>query len=241
MGPRNEIPARGRSGIAAKGPARRRPGRPARISRESVVAAAVALAESEGAAQVTIARVAAAVGATPMALYRYIPNRAALLDEVGDALIDQMDFELPAGTSWQERIEAWMDSARAHFVARPNAMSLLGSSKRSSPAWMRALTPIVGTLRDAGFSKESAALGVVWVTRLTIGVLIQEVHGSLTRDHVINSLSSLDKDQVEPWLDLVPAFGELDDERLFAFAKVQAIETLSALQREGMDDREPRR
>ncbi|MBW2420457.1 MAG: TetR/AcrR family transcriptional regulator [Deltaproteobacteria bacterium] len=222
-------PKHGQSQEAAGAGERPRRGRPPRISHESVVAAAVALAESEGPAQLTMARVAAAVGATPMAVYRYIPNREALLADVNEALIEQMDFELPAGVPWQQRVEAWMDTARAHFVARPHAMAQLGSAESSSPAWMRAITPLLETLRDAGFSEESTALGLVWVARLTIGVLVQEVCGSLTEDHLVNSLSSLGKDQMKPWLDLVPAFGELSDESFFEFAKVQAVSGLSAL------------
>lgn len=209
--------------------ARPRRGRPPRISRKKVVAAAVALAESEGHEQVTMARVADAVGTTPMAVYRYVPNREVLLAEVNDALIEQMDFELPDSVPWQQRIEAWMDRARAQFVACPEAMAQIGSSESSNPAWIRAITPLAETLRDAGFSDESTALGVVWVARLTMGVLVQEVSGPLSQEHLVNTLSRLEKDQMQLWLSLAPGLGAVGNDRFFEFVKAQAIDALSSL------------
>lgn len=52
---------------------------------EKIVRAAARLLEREGAAAVSMRRVADAVGITPMAIYRHFPNREALLKHVSDA------------------------------------------------------------------------------------------------------------------------------------------------------------
>jgi AcrR family transcriptional regulator len=51
---------------------------------ERIAGAARALLSAEGAAAVSMRRIAAAVGVTPMALYRHYPNRDALLGVVAD-------------------------------------------------------------------------------------------------------------------------------------------------------------
>ena len=64
-----------------------------RDTAEDIVRAAHALFDREGPAAVTMRRVAAMVGLTPMALYRHFPNREALLKRVSDD-----SFQAAAGT-----------------------------------------------------------------------------------------------------------------------------------------------
>ena len=52
---------------------------------DRILAAARELLEGEGADQVSMRRVAEAVGITPMAIYRHFANREALLKAVADA------------------------------------------------------------------------------------------------------------------------------------------------------------
>ena len=223
---RNAIPIDESGGA---GPRHRSRGRPARISRERVLAAAVELLETEGDEALTIKRVAESLEATPMAVYRYVPNRAALIEGVAELLIDDMAFDVPTAPCWQTRVERWMDAARTYFTARPGAMSVIGTAETSSPAWMRAVTPLVETLRAAGFSDSATALGVAWTARLTIGVLLQELRGSLTQHHVVSSLGSLREDELRPWLPLAAALGEVGDDRIFDFTKRQVVRALEDL------------
>src|SRR5256885_16757660 len=66
----------GRSG-ATRGP------KPA-LSLERIAAAAIAIADAEGLAAVSMQRVAADLGYTQMSLYRYLPGKAELVALMGD-------------------------------------------------------------------------------------------------------------------------------------------------------------
>ena len=55
---------------------------------DRILRAALTLFEREGAQGVSMRRVAAAVGLTPMAIYRHFPNRDALLKRIGDDSFD---------------------------------------------------------------------------------------------------------------------------------------------------------
>lgn len=58
---------------------RKTPGRPPRISREEVVGTARRIVDSEGVARLTMRRLAAEIGSTPMALYHHVRNKEELL------------------------------------------------------------------------------------------------------------------------------------------------------------------
>ena len=58
---------------------RKKLGRPAELSRNEIVEAALALLEAGGPRAITMARVAEAVGASPMGLYRHVAGREELL------------------------------------------------------------------------------------------------------------------------------------------------------------------
>ncbi|WP_253772344.1 TetR/AcrR family transcriptional regulator [Goodfellowiella coeruleoviolacea] len=60
-------------------PQRRATGRPPRISRADIVAAAHRIVDAEGVARLTMRRLAAEVGSTPMALYHHVRDRDELL------------------------------------------------------------------------------------------------------------------------------------------------------------------
>ena len=51
-----------------------------RLSTDEVVAAAIAIADSEGLAALSMRRVSEAMGVSPMALYTYVPSKAELVD-----------------------------------------------------------------------------------------------------------------------------------------------------------------
>src|SRR5262249_58475082 len=65
-------------------------GRPAQISREDVLRASMAIADSGGLGAVTMQAVARRLGGTPMALYRHVANKADLLDPLVQGLLTEV-------------------------------------------------------------------------------------------------------------------------------------------------------
>lgn len=75
-------------------------GRRATLTREDVVAAAVALADEGGLDALSMRRVASALNVGAMSLYTYVPGRTELIDLMIDRVYAEMD--LPgAGTQWR--------------------------------------------------------------------------------------------------------------------------------------------
>ena len=86
----------GVTGAGRRGP------KPSR-SVDEVVAAAIAIADAEGLASLSMRRVADALGLSPMALYTYVPSKAELLD----LMLDRVAAEAPApdAQGWRGRLE----------------------------------------------------------------------------------------------------------------------------------------
>ncbi|WP_432985298.1 TetR/AcrR family transcriptional regulator [Dactylosporangium sp. CA-233914] len=87
----------------APAPAARRGPRP-KFTVPGIVAVAVALADAEGLAAVSMRRVAEQLGVTAMSLYTYVPSKAELLDVMVDAVSGEAVRDDYAARGWRERL-----------------------------------------------------------------------------------------------------------------------------------------
>lgn len=103
-------------------PGARRP----RFSRDQIAAAALAIADAEGFDAVSIRRIATALGAGTMSLYRYISAKSDLVALMDDAIMRESlipDGELPA--DWREALAVIARYTRAALLRHPWAVQAL--------------------------------------------------------------------------------------------------------------------
>ncbi|WP_280722375.1 TetR/AcrR family transcriptional regulator C-terminal domain-containing protein [Kitasatospora sp. MAA4] len=84
--------------------------RPARegehgLSRERIVRAAIAIADAEGIAPLSMRRVAAELGVAPMALYRHVPGKDELVTLMADTAIGDTSYPDDPPVGWRARLE----------------------------------------------------------------------------------------------------------------------------------------
>jgi AcrR family transcriptional regulator len=72
---------------------------------ERIARAAIDVADAEGLAALSMRRVAGALGVTTMALYRYVPSKAELLDVMLDKAIGEIGNVNCAGGDWRTKLE----------------------------------------------------------------------------------------------------------------------------------------
>lgn len=77
------------------------------LTLDGIVTAAVALADQEGLAALSMRKVAAELGVGTMSLYRYVPGKGELLDLMLDRVNGLQDEDVSAyeGKSWREKLE----------------------------------------------------------------------------------------------------------------------------------------
>jgi AcrR family transcriptional regulator len=109
------------AGLAAAWGLRERPTKgPKRgLSLERIVAAAVKVAESEGLAAVSMSRVAARLGASTMALYRYVASKDELLALMFDAALGPPPTDMPVPDGWRDGLTHWAREERAGLLRQP--------------------------------------------------------------------------------------------------------------------------
>ena len=72
-----------------------------RLTREVLTAAALHIADAEGLEALSMRRLGAELGVDPMAAYRHLPNKKALLAGVVEAVLAGADVETDPAAPWQ--------------------------------------------------------------------------------------------------------------------------------------------
>ncbi|GAA1948602.1 TetR/AcrR family transcriptional regulator [Amycolatopsis minnesotensis] len=130
-------------------------GRP-RLSQAVVLSEAVALADREGLAAVTIRRLAQDLGVTPMALYWHFRNKSLLMAALGGRIIGEVDLDVDDGAHWSAQFHTVLRALVTTLRRHPWAGPLITSSACESPGYLTALEKVLAILRGAGFSTEEA-------------------------------------------------------------------------------------
>ncbi|MFC6326281.1 TetR/AcrR family transcriptional regulator [Microbacterium koreense] len=120
------------------------------LSKERLVAEAIRMADRDGVDQVSMRRLATALGAGAMSLYHYVANREELIDAMIDVVFSEID--LPTGDDWQTAMRHRAESTRAVLARHPWATVLMESRTMPGPANLRHREAVTACLRTAGFS-----------------------------------------------------------------------------------------
>jgi len=125
-----------------------------RLTRDAVLAEALALGDARGFDAVTIRGVANRLRVTPMALYRHVDDKEGLLDGLADSLYAELRFPAPAD-DWWEGLAGLARSTRAVLLEHPWAVPLF-SRPLAGPRALALGAALAAALRTAGFSAREA-------------------------------------------------------------------------------------
>lgn len=109
-------------------PRGRKPG----LSLALIVRSAIELADAEGIATFSMQRLATALGAGAMSLYRYVPSKEDLVALMLDAAIDAPS-RAAAGTGWRPALQQWAHQGLAVFQRHPWTLSLVATPRVMGP------------------------------------------------------------------------------------------------------------
>lgn len=143
-----------------------------RLNRDVVLAAAVGLADREGAEALTVRRLADDLGVHPTSLYNHVPSKEAILDGVVERLFEEV--ALPDVADWRGWVHglaaALRDLARSH----PGAFMVLTRRPAETPeAYALAERGVTALLAD-GRSLQDAVLAVRVVSLSLLGLALNE-------------------------------------------------------------------
>ena len=125
-----------------------------RLNRARVLHAAIALADQTGLEAFSMRGLAQELGVVPMALYKHVANKDELLDGIVDIVFSEIDAPTP-DQDWRSALRRRAISAREALKRHPWAIGLL-ESRHPGPANLRLHDAVMGCLRKAGFSFQTA-------------------------------------------------------------------------------------
>ncbi|MDM4762017.1 TetR/AcrR family transcriptional regulator C-terminal domain-containing protein [Galbitalea sp. SE-J8] len=146
------------------------------VDRERVVSEAVALLDAEGLDGVTTRRLAARLGVQSPTLYWHVPNKAALVTAIADAiladLVERMSPPAP-DEPWPDWLTALAHGLRAALLAHPDGARVISAAQLS--AAMNALSELaISALVAAGVPLRHARVITLATERFTIGYVLEE-------------------------------------------------------------------
>lgn len=186
------------------------PARRPTLSRKGVVARALEIGNAEGLAAVSLRRVAADFGVTPMALYRHVHDKQDLLNAMTEAVLEGLDLSagLRPSMHWTDRLRRAMMNFREQMEARPLAIPLsIAYSGEGPPSFWRMSEDLLSILLEAGFKRREALVLIRVVSNLLSGYLMLMSQGGtpadgmgpqeieLVRRHMELAMLSLPRDQ----------------------------------------------
>lgn len=137
---------------------RERPAKAA-LSREGIIAAAMAILEADGLGKVTMRRIAAELDTGPASLYVYVRDTQDLHAQILDALLESMPAVSGVG-SWRIRLRALLTGYANVLFAHPEIARLTMATHPVGPNFFALVESILRLLTEGGVPDGSAAWGV---------------------------------------------------------------------------------
>lgn len=121
------------------------------LSRPQVLAAAVALADREGLAAVSMRHLAAELGVVPMALYKHVSDKNDLVAGMIDLVVAGYAAP-PPGLEWREGVRRRVLAARDALLEHPWLRPAIETATQRTPAVLGHMDAVAGELAAGGLS-----------------------------------------------------------------------------------------
>lgn len=177
----------------ARRPGRPRGGEPA-LTRQAILAAALAIVDEHGIAALSMRRLATELAVDPMSIYHHLPNKAAIVSGLVTAVFSEM-APVDADGAWPDRVRAWALAYRDLVLAHPNlVLQIVTDSAAATVAAIQISEPLYAALDAAGLTPGAvvSAAGVVvdFVNGHSLAAAGGEVARPPDRDEMVERLTA---------------------------------------------------
>jgi AcrR family transcriptional regulator len=146
--------------------------RTARLSRPLIVSTALDLVDRHGVDALTMRALARALGADPMAVYRHIRDKDALMGALCDAALAHLDPFDP-DRPWRPQLERFARQLRDALAARPSLAAVLASAP-VTPSALALTQQAIVVMTNRGVPLDVAVGGLGTVFAYVIGFAVTE-------------------------------------------------------------------
>jgi len=188
------------------------------LTRDRVVAEALAIISAHGAATLSMRTLAARLGVVPAALYRHVTSKDQLYDLILDGVLAEVDCQADSALPWTRQVSVLAHRLRAVLEDHPGIAALLKTRDPISPASLALAEAFLASLHAAGLPGRQAAWAFRLVYDYTLGFALsdptspgeQRVQDTATRAELHAFLRSLPASRF-PALAALGAYAWADD------------------------------
>jgi AcrR family transcriptional regulator len=188
------------------------------LTRDRVVAEALAIISAGGAAALSMRALAARLGVVPAALYRHVRSKEQLYDLILDGVLAEVDCQADPALPWTGQVTALAHRLRAVLEDHPGIAALLKTRDPISPASLALAEAFLAPLHVVGLPGRQAALAFRLIYDYTLGFALsdptspgeQRVQDTATRAELHAFLRSLPAGRF-PALAALGAYAWADD------------------------------
>lgn len=142
------------------------------LTREALVTSALAIVDRDGLDALSMRRLGAELGVDPMAAYRHLPNKEALLDGVVEAVVAEVDLDVDPSLDWRGQLRQLVDANLCAMLAHPNVVPLLAQRPLTTPRSLLLVERALAITTGAGVPVQDALLAINSMGMLTAGIAI---------------------------------------------------------------------
>jgi AcrR family transcriptional regulator len=140
------------------------------LSRDRVIAAAIALVDEHGLADLSMRKLGKALGVEAMSLYNHVENKEDVLDGMLDAVLREVPVPDPA-LAWDDRLRALAHGFRSVGLRHPGVLPMFDSRRIQTADGFAAIACIHGILREAGFDGDRVVDAFLFVASFIGGYI----------------------------------------------------------------------
>ena len=154
------------------------------LTRERVVAEALAVIAQDGVQALTMRRLAARLGVVPGALYHHVRNKQQLHDLVLDNVLGEVDVQPDPSLGWTGQLRVLAHRLRQVLEAHPGVAGILKTRDPLGPHSLALAEAFLGPLQAAGFGDREAGLAFFLLVDYTIGFAVSGIPTSVNEQRL---------------------------------------------------------
>jgi AcrR family transcriptional regulator len=154
------------------------------LTRQRVVAEALAVIAQDGAQALTMRSLAARLGVVPGALYHHVRNKEQLQDLLLDGVLAEVDGHLDPSLGWPEQLKLLAHRLRAVLERHPGVAGILKTRDPRGPHSLALAEAFLGPLQAAGFGDRQAGLAFFLLVDYTVGFAVSSPRTSINEQRV---------------------------------------------------------
>jgi AcrR family transcriptional regulator len=154
------------------------------LTRQRVVAEALAVIAEDGIQALTMRTLAARLGVVPGALYHHLRNKQQLQDLVLDGVMAEVDVHLDPSLGWPEQLKLLAHRLRQVLERHPGVAGVLKTRDPLGPHSLALAEAFLGPLQAAGFADREAGLAFFLLVDYTVGFAVSSPRTSVNEQRV---------------------------------------------------------